>query len=117
LFLFFISINETHGIVTYDDKKNKVSIKPFNPDCRILLNGSEISGETNLCHNDRLMFGFTQLWVFENPKEAAKSGKKYVPVTYEYAQEEIAAKQGVDVSSSDASTGKKKKKNKTKQNL
>ncbi|CAG0919052.1 unnamed protein product [Notodromas monacha] len=97
------SINETHAIVTLDPKKNIVNLKPFNTDCRILVNGSEMAGETTLCHNDRIVFGFTQLWVFQNPKEAAKSGKKFVPITYEYAQEEIAAKQGLDVSATDAS--------------
>jgi hypothetical protein len=71
------------------------------------------------------VFGSTQLWVFQNPKESGigklfstiKSAKieemakknqrfffldkkKYPPITYEYAQEEIAAKCGVKVDSS-----------------
>ena len=50
-----------------------------------------------LKHNDRLVFGSTQLWVFQNPKEKGIESKKYPPITYEYAQEEIAAKAGIKV--------------------
>ena len=64
---------------------------------RILVNGDAITGETELKHNDRLVFGSTQLWVFQNPKEKGIESKKYPPITYEYAQEEIAAKAGIKV--------------------
>ena len=64
---------------------------------RILVNGDAITGETELKHNDRLVFGSTQLWVFQNPKEKGIDSKKYPPITYEYAQEEIAAKAGIKV--------------------
>ena len=43
-------------------------------------------------HNDRLVFGSTHIWVFQNPKEKGIAKKQYPPITYEYAQEEIAAK-------------------------
>lgn len=47
----------------------------------------------------RLVFGATQMWVFQNPldKKAAKMANQ--DITFEYAQEEIAAKSGVDMSS------------------
>ena len=64
---------------------------------RILVNGDAINGEVELKHNDRLVFGSTQLWVFQNPKEKGIESKKYPPITYEYAQEEIAAKAGIKV--------------------
>ena len=69
----------------------------FNISPRILVNGDAITGETELKHNDRLVFGSTQLWVFQNPKEKGIESKKYPPITYEYAQEEIAAKAGIKV--------------------
>ena len=69
----------------------------FNIFSRILVNGDAITGETELKHNDRLVFGSTQLWVFQNPKEKGIESKKYPPITYEYAQEEIAAKAGIKV--------------------
>jgi hypothetical protein len=34
-----------------------------------------------------------------------RSGRKYPKVTYEFAQEEIAAKNGIDVSAIDATAG------------
>ena len=46
------------------------------------------------------MFGTTQIWVYQNPKEAAKSKKTYPNITYEYCQEEIAARSGIDMSGS-----------------
>ena len=70
--------------------------------------------QVELHHNDRLVFGSTQLWVFQNPKEkgigkfnnlssflflswSVLDKKKYPPITFEYAQEEIAAKAGIKV--------------------
>ncbi len=90
------------------------------------FSNSSFFSQVELHHNDRLVFGSTQLWVFQNPKESGigklfsmiKSAKieeiavkkirgslfldkkKYPPITYEYAQEEIAAKCGVKVDSS-----------------
>ncbi|XP_037069265.1 kinesin-like protein KIF28P isoform X2 [Pollicipes pollicipes] len=88
-------IQEKHAIVVLDEKANKVNIKPCNTECRVLVNGTPIQGETTLCHNDRLVFGGTQIWVFANPLEAKQSKKKYPSITYEYAQEEIASKNGL----------------------
>lgn len=88
------NIQEQHAIITVA-KDGKVSIKPVTPDCRVLVNGTAIPGETPLCHNDRLLFGATQLWVFQNPTESKKAKIPYKEITYALAQEEIAAKNGV----------------------
>ena len=85
-------IHSEHGILTLDQAKNKVKIRPYEKECRILVNGAPITGETDLDHNDRLVFGSTHIWVFQNPKEKGIAKKRYPPITYEYAQEEIAAK-------------------------
>ena len=45
-----------------------MTIKPGNKDYRVLVNGTNIDGETDLDHNDRLCFGSSQFWVFQNPK-------------------------------------------------
>lgn len=53
----------------------------------------------------RIMFGTTQLYVFIHPDQMRKTGKKYPEVTYEMAQEEIAAKAGISVDEDDQSLG------------
>ncbi len=78
-------------------KNNAVTVRPCEKDCRVLVNGSPVTGEADLDHNDRLVIGSTQLWVFQNPLEKGIDKKNYPPVTYEYAQEEIAAKAGVNI--------------------
>ena len=54
------------------EKKDKVVIKPVEKDCRILVNGSAISGETKLDHNDRIVVGSTHIWIFQNPLEKGR---------------------------------------------
>ncbi|CAG0885568.1 unnamed protein product [Darwinula stevensoni] len=97
-------IQESHALIVWDQKKNAVSVKPVNGDCRVLVNGTAILGETPLAHNDRLVFGTTQIWVYQNPKEANADKKKYPQITYDFAQEEIAAKAGIDMSAADSNT-------------
>ncbi|KAL3836511.1 hypothetical protein ACJMK2_021937 [Sinanodonta woodiana] len=65
---------------------------------RIIRNGKPITAETPLHHNDRLIFGTTQYFVFVNPKERDGSKEKFPEVTFESAQEELAKKSGFDVS-------------------
>lgn len=55
-------------------------------------------------HNDRLVLGSTHLWVFQSPKESGIDKKKYPPITYDYAQEEIAAKAGIKLDNAGSST-------------
>ena len=57
-----------------------------------MVNGAPITGETQLEHNDRIVVGSTHIWIFQNPLEKGIDNKHYPPNTYEYAQEEIAAK-------------------------
>ena len=54
LSLLYSRMQEKHAIIALDEKANKVNIKPCNTDCRVLVNGTPIQGETTLCHNDRL---------------------------------------------------------------
>ena len=89
---FFHRIHNEHAILKLDTTKNIVKIRPTTKECRILVNGAAINGETDLDHNDRIVFGSTHIWVFQNPKEKGIAKKQYPPITFEYAQEEIAAK-------------------------
>ena len=91
------SIHNEHAIITLGSKKGKPTVRPCEKDCRVLVNGSAITGETDLDHNDRLVFGSTHMWVFQNPQEKGIDKKAYPPISYEYAQEEIAAKAGINV--------------------
>ena len=43
------------------------------------------------------MVGSTHIWIFQNPLEKGIDKKHYPPITYEYAQEEIAAKAGINI--------------------
>jgi len=88
-------MQDHHANIVLDEKAGKVGVKPCNTECRLLVNGTPVQGETTLCHNDRLVFGSAQIWVFANPQEAKKSQKKYPTITYDYAQEEIASKNGL----------------------
>ena len=56
-----------------------------------------MTGETKLDHNDRIVVGSTHIWIFQNPLEKGIDKKHYPPITYEYAQEEIAAKAGINI--------------------
>ena len=68
-------LHEQHALIRQDKKTHQVWMKQGEKDCRILVNGDAISSEVELHHNDRLVFGSTQLWVFQNPKEKGIDGR------------------------------------------
>ncbi|XP_013402033.1 kinesin-like protein KIF28P [Lingula anatina] len=85
-----LNIQMEHATVT--NKDNKVSIKPTFQSA-VIINGKEISKEELLHHNDRILFGSTNLFVFHHPVDYAqqlKQGKKVEAPTFEKAQEEIS---------------------------
>ena len=49
----------------------------------------------------RIVFGTTQLFVFKHPGQETKSLNTYTEVTFELAQEEIAAKAGYTIDHQD----------------
>nr|XP_022300390.1 kinesin-like protein KIF28P isoform X2 [Crassostrea virginica] len=88
-----LSIQKQHGVVT--NKGGVVKIKAI--DGKILVNGAKITKETDLHHNDRVLFGPNHLYVFHHPQDEAKNvkeGKVTETPTYDTAQEEIAKKAG-----------------------
>uniref|UniRef100_A0A8W8LYM8 Kinesin-like protein n=1 Tax=Magallana gigas TaxID=29159 RepID=A0A8W8LYM8_MAGGI len=88
-----LSIQKQHGVVT--NKGGVVKIKSV--DGKILVNGAKITKETELHHNDRVLFGPNHLYVFHHPQDEAKNvkeGKVTETPTYDTAQQEIAKKAG-----------------------
>ncbi|XP_022241347.1 kinesin-like protein KIF28P [Limulus polyphemus] len=102
IILFGPSIHDRHAVITMDNN-NMVSLEQCANDCRILLNGDPVTSKALLSHCDRIMFGTTQLYVYNNPEQAMNSEKQYPEVTYEMAQEEIANKAGINMDSDDQS--------------
>ncbi|GIY76501.1 kinesin-like protein KIF28P [Caerostris darwini] len=90
------SIQENHAII-HVQEADQIIIEKGCPEARILLNGEPVTSQSVLNHNDRIMFGTTQLYVYEE-SEMAIRGRKYPEITYEMAHEEIAAKAGINLS-------------------
>eukprot|EP00111_Clytia_hemisphaerica_P004193 TCONS_00011996-protein len=94
-----LNIRSSHGKIEKRDDGATYVLKGVE-DARILVNGEPSTGEIQLQHNDRIMFGTSHLYVFSNPTQATKlkeEGKPPVEVTYEMAQKEIAKNSGVNV--------------------
>lgn len=93
------SIMEKHAII--DTVKETVTLTPVADNARILLNGKQVTQTVDLHHNDRLLFGTTQYFVYVNPNERDRSGQSYPAVSFEMAQEEIGKQSGFDEIGSD----------------
>jgi len=96
------SLQEHHAVINRTEH-GKVIMERCGDDCRVLLNGDPVTHKVNLSHNDRLLFGTTQLFVFSHPDQKLKSKMTYADVTFELAQEEIATKAGFAVNTDDQS--------------
>ena len=82
-------------------KANSVLLEKVSDNCRILLNGDLVKTKVNLTHNDRLLFGTTQLFVFAHPTQENKNSLGFFEISFELAQEEIALKAGFELNSSE----------------
>lgn len=91
------SICDQHAIIRVSKDRLKVSVERNSEKAKILINGSPLIGSLDLHHNDRILFGTTQLYAFANPIEAKKLGIADRPATWETAQEEIAGHSGFDM--------------------
>ncbi|XP_041460234.1 kinesin-like protein KIF28P isoform X3 [Lytechinus variegatus] len=92
-----LSIQKEHAVIT--NEGGKVFIEKVSPMAKLLVNGDPITSKLELDHNDRVMFGSNHLYVFQHPALQKASPKTYTVVTYEQAQQEIAEKNGFDMSS------------------
>lgn len=89
-----LSILTDHATVTH---KGKVITIVAHPDAKLMVNGKPAQDETEIHHNDRLMFGSSSLYVLHHPTEFEKKKKNGVhleEITYDLALEEIAANSG-----------------------
>uniref|UniRef100_T1K6K6 Kinesin motor domain-containing protein n=1 Tax=Tetranychus urticae TaxID=32264 RepID=T1K6K6_TETUR len=102
IILYGPSIQNHHGRI-YRKDNDVVILERVADDCRILLNGDPVINKVHLNHNDRLLFGTTQLFVFIHPGQQKKSKLSFSEVTFDLAQEEIASKAGFDMSNDDQS--------------
>ncbi|XP_071490003.1 kinesin-like protein KIF28P [Diadema antillarum] len=92
-----LSIQKQHAVITNDG--GKVFIDKVSPEAKLLVNGDPILTRQELDHNDRIMFGSNHLYVFQHPALKLATPSAYGVVTYEMAQQEIAQKNGFDMSS------------------
>lgn len=95
-------IADKHAIM-HRKENSEVYLEKCAPDCRVLLNGDPLSTKVHLNHNDRLLFGTHQLYVFVHPNQKEKNQLTYSEVTFELAQEEITSKQGYALNADDQS--------------
>ncbi|KAK8780629.1 hypothetical protein V5799_018025 [Amblyomma americanum] len=100
-FLFLASIQDKHAVIQRTD--TEVTIQKGCPEAKILVNGSPVTSPVTLKHNDRIVFGQTQLFLFVNPRQHDRHDlSKYPEVTYEMAQEEIALRAGIKLHDDDS---------------
>uniref|UniRef100_A0A914W862 Kinesin-like protein 6 n=1 Tax=Plectus sambesii TaxID=2011161 RepID=A0A914W862_9BILA len=93
------SMLEQHAIIVSAKDHLAVTLEKATEQARVLVNGKPITGQMQLRHNDRILFGTSQLYVYANPLEQKKNPTaKYPTVTYEMAQGEIAEASGFKIS-------------------
>ena len=73
---------------------DKIFLEKASGEAKVVLNGQPVLEKTQVHHNDRLMFGTTQMFVFCDPKERDGSKQKYEEVTFESFQQEVARGSG-----------------------
>ncbi len=87
-----LSVRKEHAIIT--SRGGKVTIRPGNQLAKTTLNGTLLTGEMELRHLDRILFGSSHLYVFVNPAKPTRAPDTPANVTWEFAQNEIAKAKG-----------------------
>ena len=88
-----LSIASQHAIIT--NKNGEVTIKPASSGAKTKVNGVPITtGEQNLKHHDRIMFGTNHLYYFVNPINRDVMEGTPKSVNWEFANKEIAQANG-----------------------
>ncbi|UYV67471.1 hypothetical protein LAZ67_5000734 [Cordylochernes scorpioides] len=99
------SIQERHALLAVHPTYGGVTVDRAVPEARVLVNGDPVVEKVPLTHNDRLLFGTTQLYIFKHPGHTPPPAARDLEVTYEMAMEEIATKAGsMSLDPSDQST-------------
>lgn len=92
-----LSILPEHATVSH--KGDTITILAH-PDAKLMVNGKPAQDEKEIHHNDRVMFGSSGLYVLHHPaelKQKKEEGTHLEEITYDLAQEEIAANSGFDM--------------------
>ncbi|KAK3784099.1 hypothetical protein RRG08_066087, partial [Elysia crispata] len=97
LVLYGPGISPKHAIVRMEGDGEKFTLEPGEPNVRLMHNGNAVVDKVELNHNDRVLFGTTQFFAFVHPKQRDASKQAWPEVTFEMAQEEIAANSGFDL--------------------
>ena len=87
-------MQESHAEIIVD--KDLVRLRPLGEDCRVLINGTAVQSETVIHHNDRLVFGSTQMWIYQNPNEGPIDSNTS-DMNYDFVLQEIAASSGFNL--------------------
>jgi len=103
-----LGIQKNHACIQNIDN-SKISLNIIDGESKVLVNGKEIKeeSEVELHHNDRILFGTNQLYVFHHPQDAAKrikEGQSVEKISFDSAQEEIAKNKGFDMEKSGKSS-------------
>ena len=73
---------------------DKIFVEKVAAEGKLVLNGQQVREKTQVHHNDRLLFGTTQMFVVCIPKERDGSKQKYEEITFDAFQMEIAQASG-----------------------
>lgn len=84
-----LNILSEHAIITSNN--GEVTIEPAQLGAKIKVNGTNIDAPRVLEHNDRILFGPSQIYVFIHPQKQRGNEPR---VTWEMAQKEIAEAKG-----------------------
>jgi hypothetical protein len=79
------SMLEQHAVITCEKDQLRIRIDKAKPEAKVLVNGQPVASsvsapvsyarvvQQDIYHNDRILFGTMQLYVFENPIECHKN--------------------------------------------
>eukprot|EP00729_Bicosta_minor_P020384 gene20385-35548_t len=94
-----LSIDKLHAhIIVKEDGRVSINRAVAGASSKIVVNGIPLTKTVDLQHNDRILFGESNLFLFQDPKELSKPGKKKV-IDWEEAQHELLQKQGASARS------------------
>jgi len=87
-----LSIQKLHASLKYDN--DEVVLKPLNQGAKTKVNGTPLTGEQKLEHNDRVLFGTNHLFVFRNPLKPDLPEGTPETIDWDFAQKELAEQSG-----------------------
>ena len=90
-----LGIQKQHAVIQNDGKE--LTIKPASPGAKVRVNGQPLSGERSLYHNDRLILGSNNMYLFLHPgkkEELSDSTPKDATIDFDFVQKEIAENSG-----------------------